>query len=145
MNKLIATIALAAAGTLLAAPAVMAAPAAPAAPALPPVSAAAVTGAAGASATLAGAETKISGPAKAKVGVEFKINGTTDKALKGQKVTAYQDGKKIAATRTVGNTGDISMRIVSGKLGKAQAYQFQVVDGAGNVWKSNTITINVTK
>ena len=37
------------------------------------------------------------------------------------------------------------MRIVSGKAGANQAYQFRVVDGAKNVWRSNTIHINVVK
>lgn len=92
-----------------------------------------------------GPETTISGPQTAKVGQEFKITGKTDKGLKGSKVYAYQDGKKIAAERTVAANGDISMRIVSGKAGANQAYQFRVVDGAKNVWRSNTIHINVVK
>lgn len=140
MKKHLAAVALAAAGVMLTAPAVMAAPA-PVDLAPSPVSASSASTAP----APVGAETKISGPAQAKVGTEFKINGTTDKALKGSKVYVYQDGKKIAAERTVSNTGDISMRVVSGKAGAHQAYQFQVVDGAKNVWKSNTIYINVVK
>lgn len=137
MKRKLAFIALATAGTMSIAPAVMAAPA-PTAPA--PAAAATVSAPAP-----TGAETKISGPKTAKVGQEFKITGTTDKNLKGSKVYVYQDGKKIAAERTVSATGDISMRIVSGKAGANQAYQFQVVDGAKNVWKSNTIYINVVR
>ena len=121
MKKHLAIAALATAGAVLVAPAALAAPTAPA------------------------PETTISGPQTAKVGQEFKITGKTDKGLKGSKVYAYQDGKKIAAERTVAANGDISMRIVSGKAGANQAYQFRVVDGAKNVWRSNTIHINVVK
>lgn len=138
MKKTLAIAALATAGALVAAPAAMAAPApAP----LAPAPGAAVA----APAAPTGAETTISGPKTAKVGQEFKINGKTDKGLKGSMVYAYQDGKLINAKRTVGSDGDISMRIVSGKAGKEQAYQFRVVDGAKNVWRSNTIYINVIK
>lgn len=137
MKKHLAIAALATAGAVLVAPAALAAPTAPA-----PTSAGTTTVSAPAP---VGPETTISGPQTAKVGQEFKITGKTDKGLKGSKVYAYQDGKKIAAERTVAANGDISMRIVSGKAGANQAYQFRVVDGAKNVWRSNTIHINVVK
>ena len=109
MKRKLAFIALATAGTMSIAPAVgSTTPTAPAPAAAATTSAPAPTG----------AETKISGPKTAKVGQEFKITGTTDKNLKGSKVYVYQDGKKIAAERTVSATGDISMRIVSGKGGR---------------------------
>ena len=137
MKKHLAIAALATAGAVLVAPAALAAPTAPA-----PTSAGTTTVSAPAP---VGPETTISGPQTAKVGQEFKITGKTDKGLKGSKVYAYQDGKKIAAERTVAANGDISMRIVSGKAGANQAYQFRVVDGAKNVWRSDTIHINVVK
>lgn len=134
MKTKIALAGLIAVGSLAIAPAAFAAAPAPAAPAPAPAAPAAPAPAAD--------YCHIEGPATAKAGEQFRITGKCDKGLAGSKVTAYQNGKKFDATRTVSSNGDISMRIVSGIKGK-NTFQFKVVDGAGNVWPSNVITIAV--
>ena len=93
-----------------------------------------------------GPETTISGPQTAKVGQEFKITGKTDPGIFGSKVYAYQDGKKIAAERTVAATMATSRRGHQEKVGANQAYQFRVVDGAKNVGATpfTNVVVSVT-